>query len=479
MSTIPIEPSHDWAPNSTCSQRYLMARFVALIFIALFSLVQIASAESAEFEVKLGQKRIELFLGLPFDGYGRVINGSVKVDLKQNDATDYSSYVTAQLFVGASELKVCAGDFDSLAKRSSEASRKMVERWDIAVECKIVFAENDKFYSNHLVWNVGCSCFITLNSYYSPDGESIIKFLASGIVSHFSGELSRHYKYNVFDTVAGINDSKIPPNLQSFAGVLKAVEASEALRKREQEDSSKTYHNAFNAIKLARNKIEAEEKERAEEIEREFKLREAEEKRKSDERERVEKSLATASGRLQSNPNGIIFKIKNVAGKTVHIRFFNLGFSNRGPAKGVWPALGKAYVLQDEKMTEYKMSCRKGERICFGAEFPNQGGRRTYFGSSLSGQEGCENCCGECGAGPYGTQLVYKPSAEPAPTPANRNQGSVSNDAGLRNLGVAAGAAAAIFGLQQRQKAVQPTYRVAPPPAAPRGPSYRPSGISR
>ena len=62
-----------------------------------------------------------------------------------------------------------------------------------------------------------------------------------------------------------------------------------------------------------------------------------------------------------------------------------------------WPGNGKVYSIDDSEPHSYKLSCRSGEKICYGAWV--RGTRTTYWGAGYGGKERCSNCCFTCDGG--------------------------------------------------------------------------------
>lgn len=61
-----------------------------------------------------------------------------------------------------------------------------------------------------------------------------------------------------------------------------------------------------------------------------------------------------------------------------------------------WPGNNMAYNITDYKTHLYKLKCRSGEKICYGA-WPNQSS--TYWGIGSNGSYHCQNCCAFCNGG--------------------------------------------------------------------------------
>lgn len=65
-----------------------------------------------------------------------------------------------------------------------------------------------------------------------------------------------------------------------------------------------------------------------------------------------------------------------------------------------WPGSGDAYKLNDSLPHSFALSCRTGEKICYGA-WPTGGdvnGRYSkHWGAGVNNEQDCENCCAICG----------------------------------------------------------------------------------
>lgn len=87
----------------------------------------------------------------------------------------------------------------------------------------------------------------------------------------------------------------------------------------------------------------------------------------------------------------ITFKINNDYNKDIQIEFYS---QDRNHA---WPGGNQAYNLNSGDSNSYRLSCRSGEKICYGAWV--KGDARTYWGVGLNGKYSCDACCQVCGDG--------------------------------------------------------------------------------
>jgi hypothetical protein len=68
-----------------------------------------------------------------------------------------------------------------------------------------------------------------------------------------------------------------------------------------------------------------------------------------------------------------------------------------------WPGNGQAWDLNDYNNHSYTLSCRRGEKICFGAWVT--GNANKYWGVGFGGKQGCSTCCFYCGEQPQAQVL--------------------------------------------------------------------------
>lgn len=63
----------------------------------------------------------------------------------------------------------------------------------------------------------------------------------------------------------------------------------------------------------------------------------------------------------------------------------------------VWPGNNKVYVLDDYSVKTINISCRNGEKICYGAWVKNRS--NLYWGVGYKNQNRCTSCCWTCNGG--------------------------------------------------------------------------------
>jgi len=63
----------------------------------------------------------------------------------------------------------------------------------------------------------------------------------------------------------------------------------------------------------------------------------------------------------------------------------------------VWPGSNKVYVLDDYSVKTINISCRSGEKVCYGAWVKNR--TNLYWGVGYKNRNRCSNCCYTCNGG--------------------------------------------------------------------------------
>ncbi len=85
----------------------------------------------------------------------------------------------------------------------------------------------------------------------------------------------------------------------------------------------------------------------------------------------------------------ITFKINNESDHDIQVEFYSQDRSH------AWPGGNQAYNLGSGDSNSYRLSCRSGEKICYGAWVKGKG--TTYWGVGLNGKQSCDSCCQVCG----------------------------------------------------------------------------------
>ena len=70
----------------------------------------------------------------------------------------------------------------------------------------------------------------------------------------------------------------------------------------------------------------------------------------------------------------------------------------------VWPGNNKIYVLDDYSTKHINISCRSGEKICYGAWV--RGDTGSYWGVGYKNGNGCKGCCYNCDGGVTKVQVL-------------------------------------------------------------------------
>lgn len=87
--------------------------------------------------------------------------------------------------------------------------------------------------------------------------------------------------------------------------------------------------------------------------------------------------------------DSITWQIRSFHKNAVDVAFYS---QNR---KHVWPAANQVYVIRDFNVARYKLSCVRGETICYGAAV--KGNYSLYWGVGINGKNACKGCCQTCG----------------------------------------------------------------------------------
>jgi hypothetical protein len=69
-----------------------------------------------------------------------------------------------------------------------------------------------------------------------------------------------------------------------------------------------------------------------------------------------------------------------------------------------WPGGDDAYDINDYDVHEYRLNCRTGEKVCYGAW--ETGNASRYWGVGLNDKHNCEDCCSTCGGGPLPLRIL-------------------------------------------------------------------------
>ena len=91
---------------------------------------------------------------------------------------------------------------------------------------------------------------------------------------------------------------------------------------------------------------------------------------------------------LPAQAESVTFKVRSFWRQQVEVAFHS---QNR---KHVWPAPVRSYLLTDYTVKEFKLTCVKGEKICYGSTV--KGNAKVTWGVSSAGGKTCKGCCYTC-----------------------------------------------------------------------------------
>ncbi|WP_350334655.1 hypothetical protein [Coralliovum pocilloporae] len=94
----------------------------------------------------------------------------------------------------------------------------------------------------------------------------------------------------------------------------------------------------------------------------------------------------------------LTWKVKSNHPNKVSVVFYSQTYDH------AWPGGSKVYVISDYKTHTYRLNCRRGEKICYGAWV--RGNSTTYWGVGQYNQHGCRGCCYTCGGGTTKVQVL-------------------------------------------------------------------------
>ncbi len=102
-------------------------------------------------------------------------------------------------------------------------------------------------------------------------------------------------------------------------------------------------------------------------------------------------SLALALTPTAVSAGSLTFYVQSNHKNVVSLEFYS---QNRDH---VWPGNSKVYIIEDYDTHSYALSCRSGEKICYGAWVRNS--TSEYWGVGYNNREYCESCCWTCNGG--------------------------------------------------------------------------------
>jgi hypothetical protein len=87
--------------------------------------------------------------------------------------------------------------------------------------------------------------------------------------------------------------------------------------------------------------------------------------------------------------NVLIVEMRNLDRYIVHVKLHSK------QRHWQWPAGNEVFTLKDSQFHTMRLTCRPGEKICYGAA--RSGNYAKYWGVGIQGRNGCRSCCMECG----------------------------------------------------------------------------------
>lgn len=84
----------------------------------------------------------------------------------------------------------------------------------------------------------------------------------------------------------------------------------------------------------------------------------------------------------------LTFHMKSNHPNKVQVEFYSQSRSH------AWPGGNRAYNLSDYDTHTFRLNCRSGEKICYGAWV--SGNQKRYWGAGLNGHQSCAKCCARC-----------------------------------------------------------------------------------
>ena len=99
--------------------------------------------------------------------------------------------------------------------------------------------------------------------------------------------------------------------------------------------------------------------------------------------------IMTALTAIPASADTITWRIRSKYPYKLHMEFYS---QNRDVS---WPGGGRVYVLKDSRFHTYRLNCRRGETICYGAWVTTNQDR--WWGVGAYNTRRCSSCCYRCG----------------------------------------------------------------------------------
>jgi hypothetical protein len=176
------------------------------------------------------------------------------------------------------------------------------------------------------------------------------------------------------------------------------------------------------------------------------------------------------SGASSLPSNQVAFTVKNDTGRQLLLKFFEFENANGKSPSRYYPKYDKAWVIGSSEKGRYPLTCTPGRIVCMGAEFDSDRKAQSgvYWGVSVDAREACDTCCLTCGGSSTEWNLTWDGKRNP-PQVAG---GGANNSANAEALGTIIGTIGGAILNGQHQRSYTPS-------APPKGPAWRPSGISK
>jgi hypothetical protein len=91
---------------------------------------------------------------------------------------------------------------------------------------------------------------------------------------------------------------------------------------------------------------------------------------------------------LTAGADEITWRMKSSHHNVVSVKFYSQS------RNAVWPGSDEVYIIDDDRVQTYRLSCRSGEKICYGAWVRNRS--EEYWGVGQDDEQGCDECCRAC-----------------------------------------------------------------------------------
>ena len=99
--------------------------------------------------------------------------------------------------------------------------------------------------------------------------------------------------------------------------------------------------------------------------------------------------LTAAGTAIPASADTLTWQIRSTYPYRLYLEFYSQNYDHS------WPGGGEVYVLDDSRFHTYRLNCRRGEKICYGAWVTTD--ESTYWGVGPYNGYGCSDCCLVCG----------------------------------------------------------------------------------